>query len=106
LPIFDTCKRIPSILASEKAFIDSQVGCAELILSPGERAAIRSFGVASQWLVVRNGGVVNYWESRILVDIDVVVASASLGFVPWVPLASNRINVAIFNITCAREAAV
>jgi hypothetical protein len=76
LPKLNTGNRVATILAGIETFLDSQVGCRELILSPVERSTSSTFRVASNGLVVWNDAIIHSGESRILVDVETIVGSA------------------------------
>lgn len=57
------------ILTSIQTFLDGQVGCAELVLSPVKSSARGAFGVATGGLVVGDDAVVDHREGRVLVDV-------------------------------------
>lgn len=83
---------IATVLASIQALLDSQVGCAELILPPCQGSTGCALRVAPEELVVGNGAIVHIGEGRVLVDRDDIISATNLALVSCARVRAVRLR--------------
>lgn len=88
--VFGGGEGISPVLAGLKAGLGGQAIGRELILAPVDCTAAGTFAVAALGLVVHDGGIVHRSEGRVLVDGDVVEATAGLAAVSSTRVGARR----------------